>query len=617
MKFFIVKFFNNLPIGAKFLCDSLLIAGIFTMICWWSISTIENCHMACGMLFSGAVATKSQVQSAQTSFHVLAETANQSLLYTNLEDSAKGKELKRKFDADAQDLLVLLDQVNQALQEDPMVDKLIITRLTSQINQAKSALNTDYVPLIDRMADTQGYTGNKEQLSADFTRSAALSRQIAADIDAVFKDIAKAGDDLYHGYVAFLLGTIIKLKIYDIIALVFSVLLTVFMALVIRKPFHQMMDTLKEIAADWDLTKPLEFERQDEIGRLAAFLNLTFEKMRSLLLVIKNMTTTLSGASAELNSNIYQTASSINEINAAIHSINGQVNVQVREVDQTHKAMARILSLVNRLDEYIASQAESVSQSSASIEEMLANIRAVAETLSKNEANVLTLGQASEAGMYDLETVVADIQEIARESEGLLEINAVMENIASQTNLLSMNAAIEAAHAGEAGKGFAVVADEIRKLAEDSSEQSKTIGSVLQKIKSSIDMITQSTGVMVQEFKKIRVGVETVSNKEASVRDAMEEQEVGSRSILEQISKLKTITSMVKSSSSEIAAEGQEVEHQSGILEQITSEINSGMDEMAQGAELIGTAANHVNDISDATNQSIITLSQEIAKFKV
>ncbi|MDR1301413.1 MAG: methyl-accepting chemotaxis protein [Treponema sp.] len=612
-----MKFFKDLPIGAKFLCASLLIAGIFTMICWWSISTIENCHMACGTLMNGAVTTKSLVQSAQTSFYALTETANQSLCYTNLEDSAKGRELKRTFDADAKELLVLLDQVSQALQEDPMVDPSLIARLISQVNQAKAALDTEYVPFIDRLIDTQGYEENQGQVSADFTRSVVLSKQIAGDLDAVFQDIAKAGDDLYHGYVTFLLGTILKLKLFDIIALMFSVLLTVFIALAIRKPFSQMMNTLKEIAGDWDLTKPLTFDRQDEIGRLAAFLNLTFEKMRSLLLVIKNMTTTLSGNSAKLHSNIYQTASSINEINAVIHSINGQMNVQVKEVDQTHKAMARILALVNRLDEHIASQAESVSQSSASIEQMLANIHAVAETLSKNEGNVLTLGQASEAGMYGLEAVVADIQEIARESEGLLEINSVIENIASQTNLLSMNAAIEAAHAGEAGKGFAVVADEIRKLAEDASEQSKTIGSVLQKIKGSIDVITQSTGVMVEEFKKIRGGVETVSNQEALVRDAMEEQEVGSRSILEQISKLKTITSMVKHSSSEIATEGQEVKHQSDVLEQITSEINSGMDEMTQGAELIGTAANHVSDISNATNQSVITLSQEIAKFKV
>ncbi|HCC37599.1 MAG TPA: methyl-accepting chemotaxis protein, partial [Treponema sp.] len=145
----------------------------------------------------------------------------------------------------------------------------------------------------------------------------------------------------------------------------------------------------------------------------------------------------------------------------------------------------------------------------------------------------------------DLQKVAEDIREIAKESEGLLEINSVMENIASQTNLLSMNAAIEAAHAGEAGKGFAVVADEIRKLAENSGEQSKTISAVLKKIKTSIDLITKSTSVVLDRFGTIEKEVEIVSNQETQIRNAMEEQGAGSRQILEAIGSLNSATSLV------------------------------------------------------------------------
>ncbi|MDR1399151.1 MAG: methyl-accepting chemotaxis protein [Treponema sp.] len=612
-----MKFFENLSIGVKFLLGSLCIAGIFTVISWLSINTIENCHMACGMLFNGAVRTQTLAQNSLASFHGLAETANSALFYTHLEDAAKGRELQRKFDADAKELSASLEQVIQALRAEPLVDASIIQPLVVHADQAKTTLNTDYVPLITLLGDTQRYAGNPGLASADFSRASALAAQIAEALDAVVQGISQAREDAYQGYVSFLLETILKLKISDLVAIAFSLALTVFIALTIRKPFHRMTDTLKEIAADWDLTKPLPIHSKDELGTLATFLNLTFEKIRDLLRIIQNMTLSLSHTGMELTSNTYETASSVNEITAAIQRMKGQVDVQVKEVHLTYEAMERLLSHVEQLNTYIASQSAGVSQSSSSIEDMLVHIRSIAETLSQNQGNVRSLAKASETGRQGLEQVVTDIQEIARESQGLLEINAVMKNIAEQTNLLSMNAAIEAAHAGEAGKGFAVVADEIRKLAEDSSGQSQTVAEVLQKIKGAIDMISQSIPVMVKEFESISAGVGLVANQEGLVRNSMESQEAGSRVIMEEISKLKTITELVRASSTEIAAEGTEVKGQSGILERITSEINSGMDEMSKGAELIVDAANHVNDISGTNHESIIILNNEIAKFKV
>ncbi|MCL2230521.1 MAG: methyl-accepting chemotaxis protein, partial [Treponema sp.] len=222
-----------------------------------------------------------------------------------------------------------------------------------------------------------------------------------------------------------------------------------------------------------------------------------------------------------------------------------------------------------------------------------------------------------EIGRTGLQEVSNDIQEIARESEGLMEINSVMDNIASQTNLLSMNAAIEAAHAGEAGKGFAVVADEIRKLAENSGEQSKTIGTVLKKIKESIDKITLSTGNVLTKFEAIDSGVKTVSDHESNIRNAMEEQAQGSQQILEAITQLNGITQDVKSESTEMLEGSKEVIQESKNLEMVTQEITGGMNEMAAGTEQINNAINRVNEISANNRDSIETLVKEISRFKV
>jgi methyl-accepting chemotaxis protein len=258
-----------------------------------------------------------------------------------------------------------------------------------------------------------------------------------------------------------------------------------------------------------------------------------------------------------------------------------------------------------------------VAQSSSAIEEMLANIQSVTQTLVKNAGNVKELIEASEVGRTGLQDVAADIQEIARESEGLLEINAVMENIASQTNLLSMNAAIEAAHAGEAGKGFAVVADEIRKLAENSGEQSKTISTVLKKIKDSIDKITKSTDNVLNKFEAIDGGVRTVAEQEENIRSAMEEQGAGSKQILAAMGQLNEVTQLVKGGSTEMQEGSKQVIQESRNLETVTQEITNGMNEMASGADQINTAVNRVNEISGQNKENIDVLVQEVSKFKV
>jgi methyl-accepting chemotaxis protein len=279
--------------------------------------------------------------------------------------------------------------------------------------------------------------------------------------------------------------------------------------------------------------------------------------------------------------------------------------------------MEQITVNIDKLSDHVDRQGESVSQSSSAIEEMLANIQSVTQTLIKNSDNVKDLIDASEVGRTGLQEVAADIQEIARESEGLLEINAVMQNIASQTNLLSMNAAIEAAHAGEAGKGFAVVADEIRKLAENSGEQSKTISAVLKKIKDSIDKITKSTNSVLNKFEAIDNGVRTVSEQEENIRSAMEEQGAGSKQILDAIGQLHDATQLVKNSSSEMREGSRQVIHESKNLELVTQEITNGMNEMATGADQINTAVTTVNNISGENKENIEVLVREVAKFKV
>jgi methyl-accepting chemotaxis protein len=408
----------------------------------------------------------------------------------------------------------------------------------------------------------------------------------------------------------------ISLVIAAVMGTLISLASTFFVSRGVTKPIGYFKDSLKNMGSG-DLTKQSEIHSKDELGEMAHYFNQTQDNIKALITSIKRNAETLSSVGDELTTDMTQTSAAVHEITANIHSIKNRMVNQSASVDETNATMEQISENIGKLNTHVDTQTNSVSQSSSAVEQMLANINSVTDTLTKNVERVKQLASACDIGRNSLQEVSEDIAKISRESEGLMEINSVMESIASQTNLLSMNAAIEAAHAGEAGKGFAVVADEIRKLAENSGEQSKTINTVLKKIDESIEKITTSTEGVLDKFEAIEVGVQQVSSNAENIRASMEEQNAGSRQILDEISRLNDATQHVKNSAEEMRMGSKEVIHESRNLESVTSEIVNGMNEMSVGAEQVNTAIHRVEEISLQNKESIDSLSKEVARFKL
>jgi methyl-accepting chemotaxis protein len=375
---------------------------------------------------------------------------------------------------------------------------------------------------------------------------------------------------------------------------------------------------LKEISmGEGDLTGRIEKGKDDEIGELAGYFNLTMEKIRNLVGIIKYKINGLNHTSYELSSNMGKTSEAVKQITLNLDNMENLLEKQEKGTIEAGKAVSEIKSSIDSLRNMIEKQTESVNLSSSAIEEMTANIHSVTQTLVENSRNVSELNEASQNGKKGVQTVAQEIREIAHDSEGLMEINSVMENIASQTNLLSMNAAIEAAHAGESGKGFAVVAGEIRKLAESSSRQSKTTTDMLKKIKSSIDNITKSSNEVLQRFGAIDSGVKNVCEHEQNILNAMEEQETGGKQILESISRLREITSSVKKGSDKMEVSGETLVRVTDEFIKTSKETTEGMNDIFKGINQINVSISHVNDMSMENSSNFESLKHETGKFIV
>ena len=386
------------------------------------------------------------------------------------------------------------------------------------------------------------------------------------------------------------------------------------------KLFDSIINQLDNLSSEQkDLTKRITLCSVDEVATITGMINSFCDNLGSGILgIIKNKVNALTNTQYELTVNMDKTSQAVENITGNFGKMKGLEKQQEEEAEKAHKAVEDIRTSIDKLTGLVEEQAGNVNTSSSAIEEMTANITSVTNTLIENSKNVDALSEASENGKTGLNAVAEKITEIAKDSEGLLQINSLMNSIASQTNLLSMNAAIEAAHAGESGKGFAVVADEIRKLAESSGAQSKTTAAMLKKIKASIDSITKSSNDVLARFEIIESGVKTVSEHELSIRHSMEEQKAGGQQILETISRLKDITESVKKSSDYMEETGGELITKTNEFINLSNQVVTGMNEIVDGAiNEIKTSITHINEMSEENGKNFTELKQETDKFNV
>ena len=402
----------------------------------------------------------------------------------------------------------------------------------------------------------------------------------------------------------------------------FVAFITAIVARRVMKPLRVIRDNILEYTNDIahgnaKLSKRVKVKSRDEIGDVADGFNAFSETLQKIIESMKQSKQSLASAGISLKTGTNETSASISQIMSSISGLEGNLATQTNSVDQTTGRINDIIGNIHALESLVKTQSRVVQEASSSVEQMIGNISEVDHSVDKMASSFGVLAQDAEKGAATQMQLQSQIAEIETQSKLLNDANIVIANIASQTNLLAMNAAIEAAHAGEAGKGFAVVADEIRKLSETSTAQSKTIGAQLRRIQETINTVVTSTQQGVQSYTNLANEIHGTDLLVQQIKAAMTVQQEGSAQITGALRNMNDSTSEVQKASQKMTEESRIIVGEVGTLQKETEAMRRSMAEMTHGADRIGEMGVSLTEISTVMEQSIIEIGKQVDQFEV
>ncbi len=383
-------------------------------------------------------------------------------------------------------------------------------------------------------------------------------------------------------------------------------------------PLKKVEKAINDIASgSANLTKRIKISANNEIGAIVVGFNNFTEKLQSIVSELKKSQVTLVEAGEILSETTTNSADAIENIKNSIIETTSGINEQTAGISETSTTVNQIASNISALEKMISNQATGVSAASTAVEQMIENIDSVNGNVEKMANSFHVLSTSAQDGFHKQTDVNEMILKIEADSKLLLEANAVIANIAGQTNLLAMNAAIEAAHAGDAGKGFSVVADEIRKLSETSSLQSKRIGDRLNHIRKSIENVVAASEQTSAAFKTVTSGIKDTDILVQMIQSAMNEQKEGSSQITQALRNMNESSSEVNSASKEMSDGNSMILDQVGRLKGSATKMQGFVNSMDENAAQIDKSSSELIDISSKVSDTISQIGLQIDQFEV
>lgn len=268
---------------------------------------------------------------------------------------------------------------------------------------------------------------------------------------------------------------------------------------------------------------------------------------------------------------------------------------------------------VEKFDTQVEEQNTVVQESTAAVNEMSASLVNVAKITSAKRDTTRALLEIAEDGMKSMKETNNAVETSADDAHALLEINKIVSDIADRTNLLSMNAAIEAAHAGERGKGFAVVADEIRKLAGSTAENSRIIAENLKKLIGSMDLSKEHTNKINRIFEKLVAEIKLVSEAFSEITGSTSELSEGGQEIMKSMQVLQDSSIIIREGSSRITEDQKHAREKLLKVNDFIEAINRLSEDINMATDEISQASNYVHSLVKESAQHTKELIKSVS----